>query len=231
MTTTHQDRLGNTTEHRHTAKQLREMFDVIQEEIARKAGISGSKLSLYENGFVDLTDAELRRLEKVLNALPKKSDVKPMPSPLFLITGKTDDTFAERYAAWSEKKRIKARRSLRRQVKLTQIELAREIGIPRKKLIHWETGRLELSDAEFAKWQQVIIEHYVAQKKADPWARLEVRIQSALNAHEGKILDHPLIMEIMESFRRESETLEEQLTEKTSVTSAAEEEQEKGEKT
>ncbi len=200
--------MKNTTSDRLAAKSLREMYGVTQDEIAHRAGISDSKLSLYESGFVDLTDVELRRLDKVLNALAKKNDLKPMPSLTFLISGQMDDTFAERYASWSKSKQINARRSLRRQVKLTQIELAREIGIQRKKLINWEAGRLELSDAEFAKWQKVIVAAIVKRKKADPWARLAVRIEDALKAHEGKILDHPLIAEIMESFRRENAELE-----------------------
>ena len=53
------------------------------------------------------------------------------------------------------------------------------------------------------------------QKKADPWARLELRIEialeDALKAHEGKILDHPLIAAIMESFRHENADLEQQV--------------------
>jgi transcriptional regulator with XRE-family HTH domain len=207
------DQLENTTGDRRTAKKFREMFDVTQEEVAHNAGISGSKLSLYESGFVDLTDAELRRLNKVLNALAKKSDLKPMPGLISLISGRTDDTFAERYASWSEKKRINARRSLRRQVKLTQIEVAREIGIQRRKLINWEAGRLELSDAEFTKWQQVIVAAIVKRKKADPWARLEIRIEdavhTALQLHKGQVLDDPLIAEIIESFRREIAELKE----------------------
>src|SRR6266849_5497207 len=63
---------------------------------------------------------------------------------------------AEKYASWSKKKQIRARQSMRRQAKLTQIEVARELGITPKKLRHWEAGRLELSEAGTEKWQQVI---------------------------------------------------------------------------
>ncbi len=193
------------------------MFGATQSDIAEDARISQSKLSLYESGFVDLAEKELQRPRKALNALATDSDFGLRPSPgkgllseMFGFTALNDGTFAEKYASWSKKKQIKARRSMRRQAKLTQIEVARELGIPRKKLIYWESGRLELPDAEEAKWLQVIVAATVKQKQADPWARLAVRIEAledALKAHEGKILDHPLIVEIMESFRRENAEL------------------------
>jgi transcriptional regulator with XRE-family HTH domain len=193
------------------------MHGATQSDIAEDARISQSKLSLYESGFVDLAEKELQRLGKALNALATDNDfgLRPSPGPaggllseMFGFTALNDGTFAEKYASWSKKKQIRARRSMRRQAKLTQIEVAREIGIPRKKLIYWESGRLELSEAETEKWQQVIVAATVKQKQADPWARLAVRIEDALRAHEGKILDHPLIVEIMESFRRENAELE-----------------------
>jgi DNA-binding XRE family transcriptional regulator len=202
MTNTHRPRPENKTRDRRTVKELREMFGATQEELARKAGFSGGKLSLYESGFVDLSDGESRRLNKALNALSKENTGMPG------ITSLIDGTYLEKCAAWNKKQTIKSRRSFRRQAKLPQIKLAREIGIPRKKLIHWEAGRLELSDAEFAKWQQVVVAAIVKQKKADPWARLEARIEVALEAHKGRILDDPLIAEIMESFRRENAELE-----------------------
>lgn len=225
--------MDNTATARSAAKSLREMYDVTQADVAEKAGISDSKLSLYENGFVDLTEKELKRLEKALNALAKAN--RDMPR-LGVLSGRVseltkpllqDNTFGEQYASWSEKKQIRARRSIRRQAKLTQIEVARGIGIQRRKLINWEAGRLELSDAEFSKWQQVIVAAIVKKKKADPWARLEIRIEDALRAalqsHKGQVLDDPLIAEIMESYRNEIEAFENQLAEKTAVTPNAEE--------
>jgi transcriptional regulator with XRE-family HTH domain len=225
MANTHQSRPEsrpeNTIRGRRAVKQFREMFGATQSDVAEDAGISQSKISLYESGFVDLTEKELQRLGRALDALSNDPDGKPG------LTALNDGTFAEKYASWSQKKQIKARRSMRRQAKLTQIEVARETGIPPKKLRHWETGRLELSDTDVAKWQQVIVAATVKHKKADPWARLEVRIEialeDALNAHQGEILDHPLIAKIMESFRRETSALEEQLAAKTLVTPDAEE--------
>src|SRR5437868_6428642 len=38
-----------------------------QEDVARKAGISVSKLSLFEQGFVELHADELNRVQKMLN--------------------------------------------------------------------------------------------------------------------------------------------------------------------
>ena len=157
MATTHQprSRLENTLLGRRTAKQFREMFGATQSDIAEDAGISQSKLSLYESGFVDLAEKELQRLGKALNALATDNDfgLQPLPGPagrdskgllsdMSGFTALNDGTFAEKYASWSKKKQIRSRQSMRRQAKLTQIEVARELGITPKKLRHWEAGRL-----------------------------------------------------------------------------------------
>jgi transcriptional regulator with XRE-family HTH domain len=223
--TTHQPRPGsldNTSVGRWAAKTMREMYGATQSDIAEDARISQSKLSLYESGFVDLTEKELQRLKKALNALATDNDfsLEPLPGPATGLLSEmpglalNDGTFAERYASWSKKKQIRARQSMRRQAQLTQIEVARELGITPKKLGHWEAGRLELSEAAIARWRQVIVAATVKQKKADPWARLEIRIEdaahTALQSHKGQVLDDPLIAEIIASLRREIEALEEQ---------------------
>jgi transcriptional regulator with XRE-family HTH domain len=205
--------MENKAEDRRAARKLRELYGLTQAEVAAKASvITQSELSLYEEGFVDLPEKKLQRLEKALNDLAEANQDKPGFKAM------QDGTFAEKYASWSERRQKEARRSLRRQAGLTQIRLARETGIPRKKLIYWEDGRAELSDAEFAKWQQALIHASVEKRRADPWSKLELRIRAMLKERrrwlplleKATSIDDPIIAEIIESFRREIAELEQQ---------------------
>jgi transcriptional regulator with XRE-family HTH domain len=205
--------MENTATDRAAARKLRELFALTQADVAEKAGvITESELSLFENGFVDLAENKLKRLEKALNALAEANEDKPGFKAL------QDGTFAKQYASWSERRRKEARRSLRRRAKLTQIELARAIGIPRKRLIYWEDGRAELSDAEFAKWQEVLVAAIVKKRKADPWIRPRLMVDALLAERRDFLtrlqnlssVDDPVIAEIIESFRREIAELEQQ---------------------
>jgi len=219
-----EDLITNKLEDRRIVKKLREMYGARQSDVAGDAKISQSKLSLWENEFVDLADKELQRLAKVMNALSEKNYASPGKPG---ITAVMRGTFAEEYASWSETKRVKARRSLRRQAHLTVIALAEKIGIPEKKLREWENGkkRVELTDAEEKKWQQAITAASVEKMKADPWTRTAFMADTLLNERAELLaerksflsrlkslssIEDPVIAEIMESFRREISELEQQ---------------------
>jgi transcriptional regulator with XRE-family HTH domain len=56
-------------------KQLRQMFGIGQAELARKAGLAQSTVSLFENGHVQLSEKDRLALEKAFDALEKAGNL------------------------------------------------------------------------------------------------------------------------------------------------------------
>jgi DNA-binding transcriptional regulator YiaG len=217
-----EQRPNNTIRDREIVKESREIYDISQGELADDAGISESKLSLYENGFVDLTDAELKKLGKALMAQIKANlDMRRMPG----FTDLNDPEYLEKSAAKNKEQIIKGRRSMRRRARLTVIALAGKIGIPEKKLRAWEKDRVKLTDEERKKWEEALIAARVERKLADPWTRPHFMVRTLLAERDTLLaerrdfltrlqnlssIDDPVIAEVIESFRREIAELEQQ---------------------
>jgi len=207
----------------------RRAMGLTQGQVALRSGIADSKLSLWENGLIDLDPAELRRVEAILNKAGKKSAYGKLSqlagsesggSPLFPQIDQLDSS---------------AVRKLRRQqVNLNQRELARRAKIPRNKLMQWEQGRIELSSDEIARWESALLEA----ARRDPYLQLDVAreigddlwksqkslkqrvsdLEQQIQFHQTQVarlehsnsLDDPIVQEVIASLRREIVKLEEE---------------------
>src|SRR5579859_2388093 len=117
-----------------------------QVELARKAGVNRSKISLYEQGFVELQPKELSKIEKALTV------TKDVAGPFSYFTlmdfvALPEDKYKKQIAEiCKERKRRRVRAGL------SQHELARAMGIQQSKLSEWESGKVLLTDAELEAW-------------------------------------------------------------------------------
>jgi transcriptional regulator with XRE-family HTH domain len=195
----------------------RRVMGLTQSQVALRSGIADSKLSLWENGLIDLDPAELRRVEAIFN---KAKSAYGKLSQLALSESGLDSS---------------AVRKLRRQqVNLNQRELARRAKIPRNKLMQWEQGRIELSSDEIARWESALLEA----ARRDPYLQLDVAreigddlwksqkslkqrvsdLEQQIQFHQTQVarlehsnsLDDPIVQEVIASLRREIVKLEEE---------------------
>jgi transcriptional regulator with XRE-family HTH domain len=199
---------------RHVVRRLRNGLNLTQAELAQKVQINDSKLSLFENGLIELSDDEWKRVSRFL--FSHKGPWKP--GQLDMLAG----TYEARQAQWQkhlDSRKHTNRRFLRKQAGMSQRELALATGIPRNKIIEWEAGRLELTAKEQAKWQEVIQAAESRRKHSDPWWKLKVAhyaIEDLLEDRKRWLprlqnltsVDDPVIAEIIASFRREISELE-----------------------
>jgi transcriptional regulator with XRE-family HTH domain len=111
-------------------RSARQALGWTQSELAKKAKVDRSKLSLYESGQVDLTAEELDRVEDAVShaRIPRR--------------------FVQELQ----------RRVRRQQAGLSQQELANKAGISRPKLSRWESGQLELAPEELERVEQALSE-------------------------------------------------------------------------
>jgi transcriptional regulator with XRE-family HTH domain len=205
-----------------------------QVQLAQRAKVSDSKLSLFENGLVQLTPEESRRVKKVLNRkmlevqkiLKNNPHADPHLGNLRQLAGMEAPTEAEAraydewYAAHVERpQRVQDRRFLRKHTGMSQRELARASRIPRNKIIEWEAGRVDLTAEEQSRWDEAIRTARVEKKRSDPWWKLTVAhytIEDLLKERKRYLprlenitsVDDPVIQEITASFRREIADLE-----------------------
>jgi len=142
----------------------RQGAELTQGELAAKAKINRSKLSLYEQGMIDLTNAELERVWKILNAAPRRYGTLSQLAGDPVKWKKALSDVGQRSA--SEKY---SRGLLRKQARVSQQELSRLTGIARSKLSAWESRNAQLSDAEFEKVMDVLLDRV----KRDPYWELE----------------------------------------------------------
>lgn len=206
---------------------LRQYSGLTQAEAAHKARLSDSKLSLYENGLVELTKVELNRLYRILSKDSPPINFRELTSG----DAAKKDTI-KKWEEWRTKGRARqdkeSRRFARKQVGMTQNQLARETGIPANKIIQWELGRVELTSEEQDRWKQVLRNAEKKQKQADPWWKLQVAhytIEDLIEEKKGVVarlenlqgINDPVIAEIIESYQREIAALEKQLSGKASM--------------
>jgi transcriptional regulator with XRE-family HTH domain len=153
-------------EKRNVIRIRRQAAELTQGELAKKAGINQSKLSLYENGLIDLTDAELQKVEKFLDAQPQKfSQLSDLAKPLSLKRSAFDEReMGEKYSP----------KLLRQRARLSQQELSRRTGIPRSRLSPWESGKGQLSESESHKVMDVLMQ--IVRK--DPYVELEITYEA-----------------------------------------------------
>jgi transcriptional regulator with XRE-family HTH domain len=147
----------------------RQMADLTQGELAKKAKINRSKISLFENGLMDLTEAELTRVNAVIEAASKrtpKSGVSQLSSLLNPISPTLVAEQFERERTLAQRESVESRKSFRIRAGLSQQELSKLTGIPRSKLSPWESGKLDLTTAEFETVRQVCVDRVL---RKDPY--------------------------------------------------------------
>jgi transcriptional regulator with XRE-family HTH domain len=189
-----------------------------QGDAAEKARINRSKLCLFERGSIDLSEKELKRLDKLYGA-----DKVPLRS---LIGYGPDEPRTE-----------SQRRKLRRQrADVSQSELAKLTGISQTRLSRWETERATLAPEEEALIEKTLDEVIERASHRDPYrvalasdedaeylfnqwkaSRREAdrnffQTQVARLEHSSS-LDDPIVQEVIASLRREIAKLEEQRAE------------------
>jgi transcriptional regulator with XRE-family HTH domain len=217
----------------------RRVLHLTQNQLALRAGISGSKLSLWENGLVELKPQELRKLESALDKAYQKSHQKwagdgPPMRPLEVLKGRSKGFWRTEVEGLDP---ILERKLRRQQLGLNQRELARISGIPRNKLIKWEAGTVQLSADEQQRWEAALD----AARKKDPYLRWKIkdevisdlweqrkRHQATIKDLEKQLLffqtqvtrlehsnslDDPIVQEVIASLRREIAKLEQQRAE------------------
>jgi predicted transcriptional regulator len=159
----------NSEEMRKYTRMQRKLLALTQEELGVSVGLSASKLSLYESGLIDLTADEVRRIDKFLNKLSRGNMVKL--SDLGRL-GSAEDFDA----LWNKKPSVNEKtqkRFFRQSAGLTQRQLARKARIPRNKLIKFESGKIDLTNEETARWWQAIRDAANAKKQEDPYRQIE----------------------------------------------------------
>ncbi|HXJ04077.1 MAG TPA: helix-turn-helix transcriptional regulator [Candidatus Acidoferrum sp.] len=102
-----------------------------QAEVSLNAKINPSKLSLFERGLVELTSAELKRLDKFLD----KRKVQPEMIQLSVLVG-DGSTVAEKSVT---------RKWARKATGLNQRQIAELVGIDQADFSRWESARKVLS--------------------------------------------------------------------------------------
>jgi len=196
-----------------------------QGDAAEKAKINRSKLCLFERGSIELSEKELKGLDRVYR---DRKD-KKVPLRALLGGGASPDE------AYSEPQQRKLRRQW---ADITQSQLAKLTGISRTRLSRWESGRDILTADEenlINKTLDGVIEE-LHSTKTDPWRialsrdqdaeslfnqlkaayreqqRVFFETQAARLEHSSS-LDDPIVCEVISSLRREIAKLQEQRAE------------------
>jgi transcriptional regulator with XRE-family HTH domain len=210
--------MDNTTaENRQRFREARQLQGFTQMELAQEARISHSKISLFENGVVDLTPKEHARLKKVLSKRGRSTISLASPA----------NRSAE-LESLREAESVAHRSVYRKQTGMSLRAFARAAKIPVNKLCKWESDKAKLSSEETARWLQTYQEGERKQQQSDPWWLLDnaLRAMAELQAEDERkasgleavaaragILDDPIVSEIIQSFRREIAQLETQTAE------------------
>jgi transcriptional regulator with XRE-family HTH domain len=146
----------------------RQAAGLTQGELAKWARIDRSKLSLFENDLIQLTPAELQRVEAYFDL-----NAQSHPVTLAALAGDPEKLreLAEKAANLAKRssEEHRSRKILRQQARISQQELSRLTGIPRSKLSPWEAGKRELTEAETDRVLDVLIER----ARRNPYFALE----------------------------------------------------------
>lgn len=176
---------------RQLIRESRIAAGLTQAQVAEKAAIPRSKLSLYESGFVDLTAEELRSVEKILKDQLKQHypgylGYPSSPSRLSrMLHGKSAPADAkEQEGEAGAGPKVSAIQQLlqdgklaaqwRKRAGISQYEASRKAKISRTKLSAWENGDIQLNKQEAARCCQLYAEVEVKKSLRDPWYHLDM---------------------------------------------------------
>jgi transcriptional regulator with XRE-family HTH domain len=181
---------------RQLIRESRIAAGLTQAQVAERADIPRSKLSLYESGFVDLNADEMRAVEKIL-----KKQLKQRESgyPLYtshlskILQGKEAAAGAEE-SEWKggPSPKLSARQQFlktpvqkiladgklaaewRKLSGMSQYEASRKAKISRTKLSAWENGDIQLLKEEAVRCCEVYAEADRKKTLSDPWVHLDM---------------------------------------------------------
>jgi transcriptional regulator with XRE-family HTH domain len=170
-----------------------------QGDAAQRAKINRSKLCLFERGSIELTEKELKRLDKAYG--------DPQIASLRGLLGDPDKPSSE-----------PQRRKLGRQfADVSQTQLAKMTGISQTRLSRWEIGRATLKPEEERAINKALDEAIERASKTDPYRQALMSEEIAeelykdrqvlkcalLRLEHSQSLDDPIVQEVIESLRRE----------------------------
>jgi transcriptional regulator with XRE-family HTH domain len=184
---------------RQLIRESRIAAGLTQAQVAEKAAIPRSKLSLYESGFVDLTAEELRSVEKVLkdqlkghypnypgypsssggrlsrmlHGVDAPADAKESRSEVGTQPMRSEKQFLKT-AVQQILEDGKLAAQWRKSAGMSQYEASRKAKISRTRLSAWENGDIQLSKEDAARCCQVYAEAEVKKSLRDPWYHLDV---------------------------------------------------------
>jgi len=202
-------------EARKAVRLLRQAKGMTQYDLAEDARVNRSKLSLYERGSLDLSEAELRRVRR---ALRMKSDETLKPADLRGIS------------------EIQRRKLRRQHVGLTQHQLAKLTGISQTKLSDYENGKAELTPSEETLWVKAtdeaaermgsdvyfklrLAEEHNEELYNERRALLSERRDLLSKLESSPSIGDPIVQEVIASFRREIADLERRTQQRTGTES------------
>src|SRR5262249_50157827 len=122
----------------------RQAAGLTQMDVASRMKISHTKISLFENGLATLSLDEMRRLDQIIN------------SELDKVGRSRQERIEYAYESAAKKDGVPERKRLRQRADLSQAELAKASGISQSRLSLWETGQVQLSTAEIARWRSAL---------------------------------------------------------------------------
>jgi transcriptional regulator with XRE-family HTH domain len=132
--------MAASEEVRRAIRLARQTAGMTQMEVARRMKISHSKLSLFESGLGDLESRDLVLLQKIINSGLSKA-------------GRSyEDRFEYALESAAMKDGMPERKRLRLKADLSQSELSNRSQIPQSRISLWETGQVELTKDELARW-------------------------------------------------------------------------------
>jgi transcriptional regulator with XRE-family HTH domain len=129
-------------------RRARRAAGLTQEELAKRARIERTKISVYETGRIELSAEEKARLDKVFGSL--KGEEKSRVEQEFALVQAIDPTAG------------RAVKRVRERAEMSQREMAFKAGIPRNKFNKFESGTETLSKDELARLDKVLMEAAVA---------------------------------------------------------------------
>lgn len=219
---------------RRLVRTFRKQTGLTLVDLGKLAELSNPMLSQFENGKVNLSDESWKRLcdamEKFLLtanenykaeiAKAKETAAKLSPEACERIRQRANEILARPSDASNDERITEKVRGmffeLRQRSGLTLAEAAQKSGIDDAKLALYENGRAELTEEEESRLRRALTEgvprmslsELLGAKPAELIGQRKEFVARLENLHD---IDDPVIAEIIASFRREIEDLEETL--------------------
>lgn len=181
---------------RESVRNRRLQAGLTQADVALRAKISRSKYAFYEQGYVELTGEELRRVGKVVRSVKPKPPSTPLGQYARIMGVAAPDASsgnepeaASPFSTMPPHLRNKPMKDMslqerhevlrhylqarRRESGISQHELARALKITQTRLSQWESGKLVPSNEQLQQWEDSLLDRRIAKKLSDPFFLLD----------------------------------------------------------